>query len=101
MRIAIASDGEEENSHVSETGGRAPYYIVFEDGKLVKTIKNPFRVGGGGAGFAVASMLADEKIDIVVSGNFGQNMKGALEEKGIKYKEMHNISVKDALEELE
>jgi predicted Fe-Mo cluster-binding NifX family protein len=101
MRIAISSMGESEDSQVSEMSGRAPYYLIFEDSRLVKAVKNPFRIGGGGAGFAVASMLADEKVNIVVSGKFGHNMTGALEEKGIKYKEMHGMTVKEALKKLE
>jgi predicted Fe-Mo cluster-binding NifX family protein len=83
MKIAIASTGKTEDSDVSEVSGRAPYYLVFEDGRLVKTIKNPFAVGGGGAGFGVAKMLADEHVELVVAGKFGGNMEGALKEKGL------------------
>ena len=101
MKVAIASDGDNENSQVSRVSGRAPFYLIFENGELKKLMKNPFRIGGGGAGFSVASMLADEKIDMVVSGKFGQNMGGALEEKGIKYKELSGLTVKEALEKLE
>ncbi|MCD6478059.1 MAG: NifB/NifX family molybdenum-iron cluster-binding protein [Candidatus Aenigmarchaeota archaeon] len=100
MRVAVSSVGKDENSQISMAGGRAPYYLIFEDGKLVKVISNPFRIGGGGAGFGVAEMLADEGVDVVISGKFGGNMKGALESKGIKYKEMLNITVKEAIEKL-
>jgi len=96
MKIAIASTGESEDSEVSPVSGRAPYYLIFDDGKLVKTIKNPFRIGGG-AGFGVAQMLADEGVDLVISGSFGGNMRSTLESKNIKYKEMSG-SVKEALE---
>ena len=57
MKVAISSVGKDENSKVSMAGGRAPYYLIFEDRKLVKVMSNPFRVGGGGAGFAVGSIL--------------------------------------------
>ncbi len=97
MKIAISSVGKDENSKVSMAGGRAPYYLIFEDRKLVKVMSNPFRVGGGGAGFSVAEMLADEGVDMVVSGKFGGNMKGALEAKGIKYKEMPDVNVKEVV----
>jgi len=86
-RIAIASEGKDEKSEISLRGGRAPYYLVFEGKKLVETIKNPFAVGGGGAGFSVAYMLADKKIDLAVAGRFGPNMEFALKEKKIKAKE--------------
>lgn len=100
MKIAISSVGEDENSKVSEVSGRAPYYLIFEDGKLVKKMKNPFRIGGGGAGFGIAEMLADEGVDMVISGNIGRNMKEALEAKGIKYKEVTGVSAKEALKGL-
>jgi len=101
MKIAVSSNSKDENSQISEMSGRAPYYLIFEYGKLLKTIKNPFRIGGGGAGFGVAEMLSDEKVEMVVSGRFGGNMRGALEAKGIKYKEMSGITVKQALEKTE
>ena len=89
MQIAIASLGKDENSEVSERAGRAPYYLIFNGkGELLEKIKNPFAVGGGGAGFAVAKMLADKEVDIVVAGSFGPNMTGAMEGRGLKCKEM-------------
>ena len=87
MKVAIASMGKNENSEVSEVGGRAPYYLIFEDKKLVKTIKNPFAVGGGGAGWSVAYMLAEEKIELVIAGKIGPNMETALKQKNIKFKQ--------------
>lgn len=99
MKIAISSEDEDENSKVSRTSGRAPFYLIYDESKLVKTIKNPFRIGGGGAGFSVAQMLADENVDLVISGNFGGNMISALKEKGIDYKEVSGITVKEALKD--
>lgn len=100
MRIAISSVGKDENSEMSLVSGRAEYYLIFENKKLVKAIKNPFRIGGGGAGFGVAQMLADEKVNLVISGRFGPNMRQAFEEKNIKYKEMSGITIKQALEKI-
>jgi len=87
MRIAIASEGKEENSEISARGGRAPYYLIFENKKLIEVIKNPFATGSGGAGFSVAYMLAEKKIDLVVAGKVGGNMISALKEKGMDFKE--------------
>ncbi len=99
MKIAIAAEGKDENSMSSLVGGRAPYYLIFEDGKLVKVIKNPFAVGGGGAGFGIAQMLGNERVELAISGKFGGNMSGALESKGIKIKEMRSKKIKEILEE--
>ena len=87
MKTAIASEGIDIESSVSERGGRAPYYLIFENKKLVEVIKNPFATGGGGAGFSVAYMLADKKVSLVIVGKIGGNMESALKEKGIDFKE--------------
>lgn len=100
MKIGIASAGENEKSDISPVAGRAEYYLIFEDKKLVKKIKNPFRIGGGGAGFGVVQMLADEKVDLVIAGRFGQNMVYALDQKKIKHKEMSGVSAEDALDKI-
>ena len=100
MKVAISAEGTDENSKVCEVSGRSPHYIIFDKGKKIKVLNNPFRFGGGGAGFSLAAMLEDEKIDVVISGRFGPNMITALESKGIKHKEMHNITVKEALKKI-
>lgn len=87
MKIAIASESKEENGEISERAGRAKYYLIFEKKKLVKTLKNPFIMGSGGAGFSVAYMLAEEKVDLVIAGKIGFNMQTALKEKKVKFKE--------------
>ena len=94
MKIAIASEGKDENAEISQRGGRAPYYLIFEEKKLIETIKNPFAAGAGGAGFSVAYMLADKKVELVIAGKIGGNMETALKEKGIKFREESGKKVK-------
>lgn len=98
MKIAVASPEKNEDSKVSPISGRAEYYLIFEDKKLIKTIKNPFVVGGGGSGPAVAQMLANEKVALIISGHFGEKMIETLKEKGIKTKIITNKTIKEALE---
>lgn len=100
MKIAIASLGKNQQSQISNQAARAPYYLIFnEKGELLETIKNPFSVGGGGAGFAAAKMLADKEINLVIANNFGQNMIGALEERGLKFEEKSG-SIEDIIKTL-
>ena len=87
MKIAIASEGKNSESKISLQGGRAPYYLIFDDKKLIEAIKNPFAKGSGGAGWSVAYMLAEKKVDLVIAGKLGPNMITALKEKGIEYRE--------------
>ncbi len=100
IKIAIASEKDNIESEVCPTAGRAPYYLIFENKILVKSIKNPFAKGSGGAGFSVAQMLHNENINLVVAGKLGQNMIPALEEKGIKYLEIQNKSIQQVLEDI-
>jgi len=86
MKIAIATIEDKEDSQISERAGRAPYYLIFnENGEVTESIKNPFAVGGGGAGFSVAKMLADKGVDVCVAGVIGGNMANALEERSVKH----------------
>jgi predicted Fe-Mo cluster-binding NifX family protein len=97
MKIAVAAMRKNECSEISVQAGRAPYYLIFtEDGKLLETVSNPFKVGGGGAGFGVAKMLADIGVDTVIAGKFGANMIGALKERGLQYHEMTGV-IKDSI----
>lgn len=93
MKIAVACVGKEPDSPVSEVAGRAPYYQIFnEKGELLETIENPFVVGGGGAGWGVAKMLADKGVNRVVAGRFGPNMVTGLEQRGVKHSECHGTA---------
>ncbi len=99
MRVGISAMGKDEKSDVSEVGGRSPYYLIFEDGKLIKAIENPY-VHGGRAGIKVAEMLKNEGVEIVVCGRVGRNMKDVLEQGGVKVKEVENKKVEEVLKEL-
>ena len=84
-------------SEISAQAGKSPFYLIFnERGELLEELKNPFALGGGGAGFGVAKMLADRKVEAVVAGKFGANMADALKERGIRAYEVSG-TVEDAL----
>ena len=97
MKIAIASEGKTQDSQISEKGGRAPYYLIFEENELLEVVKNPFAMGSGGAGFSVAYMLADKGVNQFIAGNVGSNMISALEEKGIQFREEVGKKVEEVL----
>jgi predicted Fe-Mo cluster-binding NifX family protein len=98
VKIAIAALQKGKESEISAQAGKSPLYLIFnERGELLEELKNPFTVGGGGAGFGVAKMLADREVDAVAAGKFGANMTDALRERGIRAYEMKGV-VRDALE---
>lgn len=97
MKIAVAAYQKSQTSEISVQAGRAPFYLLFDErGALLEILKNPFSIGGGGAAFGVAKMLADKQIQMVIAGKFGSNMIDSLNEKGIQTCEMKGI-VKESL----
>ena len=93
MKIAIATLTKDATSQISTQTGRSPYFLLFdEQGVVVEVLKNPFGVGGGGAGFGVAKMLADKEVTAVAGGKFGANMIGALKERNIQSFEMEGTA---------
>jgi predicted Fe-Mo cluster-binding NifX family protein len=96
MKIAVASDDGNEDSPVSPIMGRAPHYLIFEGGKLIEKLGNPFMHGGGGAGLGMAQMLHNEGVEMVIAGKFGPKVLDSMEEKGMKHKEVQGISAKEA-----
>ncbi len=86
MKIAIGSIKEDLSGEISTKGGRAPYFLIVGDNnELLEVVKNPFAVGGGGAGISVAKMLADKDVDKIVVGEVGKNMEDALLERGLEF----------------
>ena len=86
MKKIIASLVETEKYEVAQNAARAPYFIVFEDDKFIKSIKNPF-VSWGWAWFAVAELLKKEWCDKFIAWKIWGNLKEKLEEYGINYEE--------------
>ena len=96
MKIAVASEGINSDSSISSRGGRAPFYLIFDGKNLVENIKNPFAVGGGGAGWSIAKVLADKGVEKVILSNIGPNMVSALKERNIEV-EIKTGQVKDVI----
>lgn len=98
MKVAIASVDKTKDSQISERGGRAPYFLIFENSEKFEILKNPVESGGGGVGLYVAEMLAQKNVDVFVTGSIGGNMEGALAEKNIEFKSKSG-KVEDAIKE--
>jgi predicted Fe-Mo cluster-binding NifX family protein len=87
MKKAIACVNNSVDSEISEKAARASFILIFENNELIESIKNPFAVGGGGAGFSVAKLLADKGVNEFIAGKAGPNLESALKDKGIKFTE--------------
>ncbi len=89
MKIAIAATDQDKNTaDISNRGGRAPYYHIYDNDKFEKAIGNPFSQGGGGAGTSAARMLAKEKVNKFFTGEIGPNMVQALNDEKIEFEQV-------------
>jgi predicted Fe-Mo cluster-binding NifX family protein len=75
MKIAISSTGKELTSKLSDVFARCPYFFIVksENGKLGETevIENNNVQQMGGAGISAAQLMAENDVNIVISGNVG------------------------------
>ena len=85
MKICISSTGSTLSASLDPRFGRAIYFLIVDDkGKLVKAIKNTGVQAMRGAGISAAQIIANEKVDIVITGNVGPNAFMVLNASGIK-----------------
>jgi len=82
-KIAVAANDKTPAALVSKQAGPSPFFLIFDGkGKLIETIANPFKEGGGG--IAVADFLAGKGVTIVVAEGFGDKIVQVMKDKGMK-----------------
>ena len=101
MKIAISSMGENLESEVDTKFGRCPYFLIAEiedkEVKNVKAIENTAAGQMGGAGITAAEIVANEKVDAVISANLGPRALSVFEQFGIKIYQGQGI-IKDVIQ---
>jgi len=88
MKIAISSTGKTLESEVDARFGRCPFFLIVEIEnkkiKNVKTIENTAKAQMGGAGITAGEIVANEKVEAVISANLGPRAFSVFEQFGIK-----------------
>jgi predicted Fe-Mo cluster-binding NifX family protein len=98
--IAVASDGNNASSLISNAAERSPYYMIFADtGELLDVIDNPYSEGRGDVPPAVLSLLAQSKVDVIVAARFSPAMLAAMKARGIRYVQFEGVA-KDAVDRM-
>jgi len=100
MKIAVSSYSDNIEKEVSDRFARASYFLIVDlnekDIVDIKTIKNEYKDAQGGAGIAVAEMVAKQNVDAVITGNIGPRALDLLNQFNIPvYK--FNGSINDAI----
>ena len=86
MKIAISSTGNSLESPVDQRFGRAAGFIIADTDTLeFKFVENLQNLNSpSGAGIQTAQIIADLKVDAVLTGNCGPKAFSALSAAGIK-----------------
>jgi predicted Fe-Mo cluster-binding NifX family protein len=101
MKIAISSKTQNIDDQIDETFGRCPYFIIseIEDNKIKATeaIKNESIDQTSGAGISSAQLVADKKVEAVITGNVGPRALDVLNQFKIKIY-VSKGSIKEAIQ---
>jgi len=88
MKIAIGSTGKTLEDNVDVRFGRCPYFLIVEiedkEIKDVKSIENTAAMQPGGAGITAAQVVADEKVEAVITVNMGPRAFDVFVQLGIR-----------------
>ena len=101
MKICISAIGNNLDAALDPRFGRAMYFLIVDNkGKLIKAIKNTGVQAMRGAGITAAQIVAEEKVNIVITGNVGPNASMVLGSSGIKiFLANPAMNVRDVLQE--
>ncbi len=91
--ILITAEGPDENSPISRHFGRAPFFVLAEDGKITKVIKNEMVEHAPGE---IPRFVRDLGVKTVVTGGIGEKARELLNSYGINILTLDG-TVKDAL----
>ncbi|MCA1961814.1 MAG: NifB/NifX family molybdenum-iron cluster-binding protein [Desulfomonile sp.] len=99
MRIAVTSTGKDIDSPVDPRFGRARYILILDEkGTVSEVVDNTANVNAlKGAGIQAGKLLADRKVDVLVTGHCGPNAFTVLEAAGIKVAVQQSGTVRQAV----
>jgi len=88
MKIAISTTGNNLESEVDPKFGRCNYFLIIEieNNKIkdFKAIENTAKTQTGGAGIVAGEIVANEKVDAIITVNLGPRAFSVFEQFKIK-----------------
>lgn len=99
MKIAVSASGKSLEDLLNERLGRCEYFLIYDSNDdSINTLENTGRLATGAAGIATASLLSDQGIDVIITGNVGPNAFTALQAAGIQVYTSAVGKIKDVLQ---
>ncbi len=85
MRIAIPVIENKKDTKISTSFGRSPYYLIYDlQENITQYIVNTAKDAQGGAGIKASQIIIDNKADVVITPQCGNNAYEVLKEAGIE-----------------
>lgn len=100
MKIAVTAMGKDLDAEVDPRFGRAVFLVILDDnGNLLEVVDNSSnRDAMRGAGIQAGKILADKKVDTLLTGYCGPNAFRTLKAAGIKVGLEQTGTVREAFE---
>lgn len=98
-KVAVSSIGQKLTSQVEPRFGRSPYFILIDlETNEYEAIENPNVNAMGGAGIQTAQLVANNGIEVVLTGSCGPNAYQTLQAAGVKVVTGVSGTVSEAIE---
>ncbi len=101
MKLAITSTGKGLDADLDPRFGRAAYFIVIDPDTLIfEAVENRQNLNlAQGAGIQAGKTIADQKVDVLITGHCGPKAFKVLQTAGVKIMTGAHGRVKDAIEQ--
>lgn len=85
MRLAIPVLENKKETKISSSFGRSPYYLIYDmEENTTQYILNSAKDAAGGAGIKASQIIIDQKANVVITPQCGNNAYEVLKEAGIE-----------------
>ncbi|MDD4321803.1 MAG: NifB/NifX family molybdenum-iron cluster-binding protein [Acidaminococcaceae bacterium] len=100
MKIALPVDEGKNETGICISFGRAPYFMFYDtETKDSSFLLNSAAESQGGAGIKAAQLLADNKVDVLLTPRCGQNAAEVLQSSNIKIFKTIGASVRENIQD--
>lgn len=85
MKICITAEKPEIHGPIDPRFGRCKYFLIYDtETENYEAVPNTNRDGFGGVGVQSGQVMAEHKVEVVLTGNVGPNAYRTLEAGGIE-----------------
>lgn len=101
MKIAMPVDDKSIKTNISQSFGRAPYFLIYDtESKESLFLDNSAAASQGGAGIKAAQTIVDNKVVALLTPRCGENAAEVINKANIQMFKVINDSIEDNVKAL-